>query len=35
MLERGECVTDSLKAAYGHVPAVALRNLFRDLGGKC
>jgi chromosome segregation ATPase len=35
MLERGECVTDSLKAAYGHVSAVSLRNLFRDLGGRC
>jgi chromosome segregation ATPase len=35
MLERGECVTSSLKAAYGHVPAVALRNLIRELGGRC
>lgn len=35
MLERGECVTTSLKAAYGHVPAVALRNLLRELGGGC
>lgn len=35
MLEKGECVTTSLKAAYGHVPAVALRNLIRELGGRC
>jgi chromosome segregation ATPase len=35
MLQRGECVTSSLKAAYGHVPAVALRNLIRELGGRC
>lgn len=35
MLERGECVTDSLKAAYGHVSPIALRSLFRDLGGRC
>jgi DNA repair exonuclease SbcCD ATPase subunit len=35
MLERGECVTDSLKAAYGHVSPVSVRNLFRKLGGRC
>lgn len=35
MLERGECVTDSLKAAYGHVSPISLRSLFRDLGGRC
>jgi septal ring factor EnvC (AmiA/AmiB activator) len=35
MLEKGECVTDSLKAAYGHVSPIALRSLFRDLGGRC
>ena len=35
MLEKGECVTDSLKAAYGHVSPISLRSLFRDLGGRC
>jgi chromosome segregation ATPase len=35
MLEKGECVTDSLKAAYGHVSPISLRSLFRDLGGHC
>jgi chromosome segregation ATPase len=35
MLEKGECVTDSLKAAYGHVSPISLRSLFRDLGGSC
>lgn len=35
MLEKGECVTDSLKAAYGHVSPISLRSLFRDLGGGC
>ena len=34
-LENGECVADALKAALGRVPAVALRNLIRDLGSKC
>jgi chromosome segregation ATPase len=35
MLEKGECVTDSLKAAYGHVSPISLSRLFRDLGGHC
>jgi len=35
MLESGECVATSLKATYGRVPAVALRNLLRELGGAC
>ncbi|MDB5525190.1 MAG: hypothetical protein JWM58_2953 [Rhizobium sp.] len=35
MLEKGECVTDSLKAAYGHVSPISLRSLFRELGGRC
>lgn len=34
-LENGECVADALKAALGRVPAIALRNLIRDLGSKC
>jgi DNA repair exonuclease SbcCD ATPase subunit len=34
-LVRGDCVTDALKAAYGHVSPVALRSLFRNLGGGC
>ena len=34
-LEDGECVADALKAALGRVPAIALRNLIRDLGSKC
>jgi chromosome segregation ATPase len=34
-LEQGECVSDALKAAFGRVPAVALRNLIRDLGSRC
>ncbi|MBL0372900.1 hypothetical protein JJB09_12770 [Rhizobium sp. KVB221] len=35
MLERGECVTDSLRATYGNVPRVPLRNLIRDLASSC
>lgn len=31
----GECAADALKAALGRVPAIALRNLIRDLGSKC
>jgi chromosome segregation ATPase len=34
-LEDGECVADALKATLGRVPAIALRNLIRDLGSKC
>lgn len=34
-LESGECVADALKASLGRVPAIALRNLIRDLGSKC
>jgi chromosome segregation ATPase len=34
-LERGECVADALKASLGRVPAIALRNLIRDLGSEC
>jgi DNA repair exonuclease SbcCD ATPase subunit len=34
-LEDGECVADALKNSLGRVPAVALRNLIRDLGSKC
>lgn len=34
-LEDGECAADALKATLGRVPAVALRNLIRDLGSKC
>ena len=34
-LENGECVADALKASLGRVPAIALRNLIRDLGSKC
>ena len=34
-LESGECVADALKATLGRVPAIALRNLIRDLGSKC
>lgn len=35
MLVKGACVTDSLKAAYGHVSPISLRSLFRNLGGSC
>jgi chromosome segregation ATPase len=35
MLVKGACVTDALKAAYGHVSPISLRSLFRDLGGSC
>lgn len=34
-LEDGECAADALKSALGRVPAIALRNLIRDLGSKC
>ena len=34
-LEGGECAADALKATLGRVPAIALRNLIRDLGSKC
>jgi len=34
-LESGQCVADALKASLGRVPAIALRNLIRDLGSKC
>lgn len=34
-LEDGECVADALKVTLGRVPAIALRNLIRDLGSKC
>lgn len=34
-LEDGECAADALKATLGRVPAIALRNLIRDLGSKC
>jgi chromosome segregation ATPase len=34
-LENGECAADALKATLGRVPAIALRNLIRDLGSKC
>ncbi|UVC11050.1 hypothetical protein IHQ71_10980 [Rhizobium sp. TH2] len=34
-LESGECVADALKASLGRVPAIALRNLIRDLGSRC
>lgn len=34
-LEDGECAADALKTALGRVPAIALRNLIRDLGSKC
>ena len=34
-LEEGECAADALKATLGRVPAIALRNLIRDLGSKC
>lgn len=34
-LEGGECVANALKASLGRVPAIALRNLIRDLGSKC
>ncbi|WP_137153626.1 hypothetical protein [Rhizobium sp. FKL33] len=35
LLSDGQCVTDALKSVYGRVPAAALRNLLRDLGGAC
>jgi len=34
-LEDGACVNDALNATLGRVPAIALRNLIRDLGSKC
>jgi hypothetical protein len=34
-LEDGECAADALKTTLGRVPAIALRNLIRDLGSKC
>jgi len=34
-LEDGECAADALKSTLGRVPAIALRNLIRDLGSKC
>jgi chromosome segregation ATPase len=34
-LEDGECAADALKTTLGRVPAIALRNLLRDLGSKC
>jgi chromosome segregation ATPase len=34
-LEEGECAADALKSTLGRVPAIALRNLIRDLGSKC
>lgn len=34
-LEDGDCAADALKATLGRVPAIALRNLIRDLGSKC
>lgn len=34
-LEDGECAANALKTTLGRVPAIALRNLIRDLGSKC
>ena len=34
-LEDGECAADALKTTLGRVPAIALRNLIRDLGSQC
>ncbi|MGV3552924.1 hypothetical protein [Rhizobium sp.] len=34
-LEDGACAADALKVTLGRVPAIALRNLIRDLGSKC